>query len=98
MRRYVFSTGGEQHGSGPFKGFRATPLARPAGDSLTRVERYRRGSRTFVETLKLSLDALRAHKLRSFLTLLGVILAVLDSRRGYERDRRAEPLCSNPGG
>ncbi|HYL64905.1 MAG TPA: ABC transporter permease [Candidatus Methylomirabilis sp.] len=31
---------------------------------------------TFVETLKLALDALRAHKLRSFLTLLGVILAV----------------------
>ncbi len=29
-----------------------------------------------VETFKLSLDALRAHKLRSFLTLLGVILAV----------------------
>jgi putative ABC transport system permease protein len=28
------------------------------------------------ETLKLALDALRAHKLRSFLTLLGVILAV----------------------
>jgi putative ABC transport system permease protein len=31
---------------------------------------------TFLETLKLALDALRAHKLRSFLTLLGVILAV----------------------
>ncbi|HZV60190.1 MAG TPA: ABC transporter permease [Candidatus Eremiobacteraceae bacterium] len=31
---------------------------------------------TFVETLKLALDALRGHKLRSFLTLLGVILAV----------------------
>jgi putative ABC transport system permease protein len=31
---------------------------------------------TFTETLKLALDALRAHKLRSFLTLLGVILAV----------------------
>ena len=31
---------------------------------------------TLGETLKLSLDALRAHKLRSFLTLLGVILAV----------------------
>src|SRR5438445_3582749 len=29
-----------------------------------------------LETLRLSLDALRAHKLRSFLTLLGVILAV----------------------
>jgi putative ABC transport system permease protein len=32
---------------------------------------------TMTETLKLALDALRAHKLRSFLTLLGVILAVM---------------------
>jgi putative ABC transport system permease protein len=31
---------------------------------------------TFIETLRLALDSLRAHKLRSFLTLLGVILAV----------------------
>ena len=31
---------------------------------------------TFLETLKLAMDSLRAHKLRSFLTLLGVILAV----------------------
>ncbi len=31
---------------------------------------------TTVETFRLALDALRAHKLRSFLTLLGVILAV----------------------
>jgi len=31
---------------------------------------------TFAETMKLALDSLRAHKLRSFLTLLGVILAV----------------------
>ncbi|MGB6597126.1 MAG: ABC transporter permease [Candidatus Acidiferrum sp.] len=38
--------------------------------------RFRSGAITMVETLKLSLDALRAHKLRSFLTLLGVILAV----------------------
>jgi len=28
------------------------------------------------ETFRLALDALRAHKLRSFLTLLGIILAV----------------------
>src|SRR5690242_51687 len=38
--------------------------------------RIRRAMVTFLETLRLSLDALRAHKLRSFLTLLGVILAV----------------------
>ena len=31
---------------------------------------------TMLETMRLALDALRAHKLRSFLTLLGVILAV----------------------
>jgi putative ABC transport system permease protein len=37
---------------------------------------FRAGAVTMVETLRLSLDALRAHKLRSFLTLLGVILAV----------------------
>jgi putative ABC transport system permease protein len=46
------------------------------GDALSRRERYRRARMTFVETFKLALDALRAHKLRSFLTLLGVILAV----------------------
>jgi putative ABC transport system permease protein len=31
---------------------------------------------TFLETIRLAFDSLRAHKLRSFLTLLGVILAV----------------------
>jgi putative ABC transport system permease protein len=36
----------------------------------------RGGLVTILETFRLSLDALRAHKLRSFLTLLGVILAV----------------------
>jgi putative ABC transport system permease protein len=36
----------------------------------------RGGAVTLVETMRLALDALRAHKLRSFLTLLGVILAV----------------------
>jgi len=52
------------------------PLTGVAGN-MSRWERFRRGWLTFVETLKLALDALRAHKLRSFLTLLGVILAVL---------------------
>jgi len=37
---------------------------------------WRGGAVTGVETMRLALDALRAHKLRSFLTLLGVILAV----------------------
>jgi len=40
------------------------------------IARIRAGAVTILETLRLSLDALRAHKLRSFLTLLGVILAV----------------------
>ena len=53
------------------------PLTRGVGETASRWERFRRGWLTFVETLKLALDALRAHKLRSFLTLLGVILAVL---------------------
>jgi putative ABC transport system permease protein len=37
---------------------------------------WRGGAVTAIETTRLALDALRAHKLRSFLTLLGVILAV----------------------
>src|ERR1700757_2943901 len=53
-----------------------TPLVSTAGEQSSRMERYRRGWRTFAETLKLAGDAIRAHKLRSFLTLLGVILAV----------------------
>ncbi|HEY2117960.1 MAG TPA: ABC transporter permease [Candidatus Acidoferrum sp.] len=44
--------------------------------SPARARGLKAGWITFVETLKLALDALRAHKLRSFLTLLGVILAV----------------------
>jgi putative ABC transport system permease protein len=41
------------------------------------LKRNWRSTVAFRETLWLALDALRAHKLRSFLTLLGVILAVL---------------------
>jgi putative ABC transport system permease protein len=52
---------------------RAVPeLASPLG----RAARMRRGLIALGETLRLALDSLRAHKLRSFLTLLGVILAV----------------------
>jgi putative ABC transport system permease protein len=60
----------------PLGGWSSAPLLRTAGNSLTRAERYWRAWRTFSETLKLAVDAIRAHKLRSFLTLLGVILAV----------------------
>ena len=47
-----------------------------AGDSSARLVRLRRALVTLRETVWLALDALRAHKLRSFLTLLGVILSV----------------------
>jgi len=52
------------------------PLGRPLETAGSRLESLKAGWVTFHETLKLALDALRAHKLRSFLTLLGVILAV----------------------
>jgi len=42
----------------------------------SRAARMRAGLVTLLETLRLALESLRAHKLRSFLTLLGVILAV----------------------
>jgi putative ABC transport system permease protein len=48
----------------------------PAVDSSARPVRLRRALVTLRETVWLALDALRAHKLRSFLTLLGVILSV----------------------
>jgi putative ABC transport system permease protein len=58
------------------------PLDRVTGLPAVAVPVRRRRGRiaaavvTVVETFLLALDALRAHKLRSFLTLLGVILAV----------------------
>ncbi len=42
-----------------------------------KFERFRSAAITMLETFRLALDTLRAHKLRSFLTLLGVILAVM---------------------
>src|SRR6202171_2717316 len=52
------------------------PLAMPTVPAATKIGRFRSAAVTTVETFRLSFDALRAHKLRSFLTLLGVILAV----------------------
>ncbi|MGB7470317.1 MAG: ABC transporter permease [Candidatus Acidiferrum sp.] len=64
-------------GVAPFEGFLgAGRVVSQAGKVPWSLERLRRGAVTLLETFKLSLDALRAHKLRSFLTLLGVILAV----------------------
>jgi len=64
-------------GLAPAEGVRGIPpLVGRAGVSARKRGRLLAGLTTTLETLKLSLDALRAHKLRSFLTLLGVILAV----------------------
>ena len=61
----------------PIDRFVAVPrLIPPEEDSTGKLGRLRSAAVTIGETLRLSLDALRAHKLRSFLTLLGVILAV----------------------
>jgi putative ABC transport system permease protein len=55
----------------------AVPRVVPQGlDVAGRLRRLRRAAVTAGETFRLALDSLRAHKLRSFLTLLGVILAV----------------------
>ena len=48
----------------------------PARATRLRLGTFRGSLVTFLETLRLAVDSLRAHKLRSFLTLLGVILAV----------------------
>jgi len=45
-------------------------------ETFSRLARLRHAAVTMGETLRLAGDSLRAHKLRSFLTLLGVILAV----------------------
>src|SRR5205823_1580909 len=61
----------------PIEGFGAiTRIAPRAAGLRLKHGRFRSGLVTMTETLRLSLDALRSHKLRSFLTLLGVILAV----------------------
>jgi putative ABC transport system permease protein len=55
---------------------RVPRVATAPGDVLARLVKVRKAGVTLLETLRLALDALRAHKLRSFLTLLGIILAV----------------------
>ena len=55
---------------------RLTALPAVAGAVRRRRGRIAAAAVTVMETFRLALDALRAHKLRSFLTLLGVILAV----------------------
>jgi len=66
-------------GVAPFDGLTRTPplVAGEEGRRRFALAGFRGNLITLIETFRLSLDALRAHKLRSFLTLLGVILAVL---------------------
>src|ERR1700751_5978150 len=60
----------------PLEGLNQVNLIAGAADRATRLVRIRRSLVAFFETFRLALNSLRAHKLRSFLTLLGVILAV----------------------
>jgi putative ABC transport system permease protein len=55
---------------------RLTGLPAVAAAARKRRGRIAAAAVTVMETFRLAIDALRAHKLRSFLTLLGVILAV----------------------
>ncbi len=64
-------------GATPIENLTGVPVLRRAGtESAPAQHGFRSVWITFIETLKLAMDSLRAHKLRSFLTLLGVILAV----------------------
>ena len=69
-------TGETKLGVTPLEGLNQVRVAVGALDRASRLARTRRSLVAFFETLRLALDSLRAHKLRSFLTLLGVILAV----------------------
>jgi putative ABC transport system permease protein len=61
----------------PIERWTGTPgLAMPVPEVASRAARFRAAAVTVLETFRLALESLRAHKLRSFLTLLGVILAV----------------------
>ena len=61
----------------PMDSFGVIPRAIPqTADVATRLGRLRKAAVTMAETLRLATDSLRAHKLRSFLTLFGVIMAV----------------------
>ena len=63
-------------GVAPLEGLNQVRVVAGEMGAATRLTRVRRSLVAFLETFRLALDSLRAHKLRSFLTLLGVILAV----------------------
>jgi putative ABC transport system permease protein len=69
-------TGETKLGVTPLEGFSHVRIAAGTAERAGRLSRARKSLVTFYETFVLALDSLRAHKLRSFLTLLGVILAV----------------------
>lgn len=60
----------------PMDGLAAAPRVAARPDERAGAGQFRTAWVTISETLRLALDSLRVHKLRSFLTLLGVILAV----------------------
>ncbi len=64
-------------GVAPLEGLTQLPqVTAAAGGRRVALTGLRGGAVTMLETMRLALDALRTHKLGSFLTLLGVILAV----------------------
>ncbi|MCU1243043.1 MAG: efflux pump, inner rane subunit [Candidatus Acidoferrum typicum] len=64
-------------GVAPLEGLAQLPQVNTGtGRRTVALTGWHGGAVTALETMRLALDALRAHKLRSFLTLLGVILAV----------------------
>jgi putative ABC transport system permease protein len=63
-------------GVAPLETLTRLPQSAAGGSRTVALSGVRGSIVTTMETMRLALDALRAHKLRSFLTLLGVILAV----------------------
>ncbi len=63
-------------GVAPIERLSGLPAVTLARKATKRRGRFGSALVTTMETFRLAVDALRAHKLRSFLTLLGVILAV----------------------
>ena len=63
-------------GVAPIERLSGLPAVTLARKATKRRGRFASALVTTMETFRLAVDALRAHKLRSFLTLLGVILAV----------------------
>jgi len=72
----VNETGEATLGVTPLEGLGHVRIVAGSAAHAGRLSRARKSLVTFYETFVLALDSLRAHKLRSFLTLLGVILAV----------------------